>query len=824
MGIANAGRFFIKCGAVLLAATWACLPALGINRIAAAIDNGQISEVRNNMHPLAQPRFDHGPVRSSLLLPRITMAFRPTAAQQSSLNGLLAQLQTPSSPHFHKWLTPGEFADQFGLSQADMGKVVSWLRSQGFTIEQVAQSRRWVVFSGTSAQVQSAFHTEIHSYMIRGVAHYANASDPFVPTELAPVVLGFRGLNDFRPAPRAVVRRLSATLNPRFTSSVSGNHFLSPDDFATIYGLTGLYNSGITGAGQKIAVMGQTDIALSDIEAFRAASGLPTNDPTVVLIPGSSDPGTSTSDITEADLDVEWAGAVAPAASIIYVNSTNAYDSLQFAIDHATAPVAVITYGSCEQQWDPGALETLANEAKQANAEGITIVAPSGDDGAADCDAPTNPNTVVTSATQGLAVDVPASLPNVTGIGGTEFNDATGNYWNTTNNSGNGSALSYIPETGWNDTNTTNGLSASGGGPSSVFGKPAWQTGAGVPNDNMRDVPDIALNASPGHDGYLICSQGDCVNGYRDSSQNLDVVGGTSGGAPAFAGIVALINQETNSVQGNLNYVLYPMAASDPAAFHDITTGNNVVPCAAGTSGCPTSGSYGFNAGPGYDLVTGLGSVNAGVMAADWASVASTVSSAGDFQLLITPGSLMVATGASATAGISLTAINGFTGAVAFSCAVSSGLPASCSLNPSSVSPTASSPSGATVLTVTSTGTASARLDWPSIPGNGDKGQFVPLLVLLIAAALLVGVYWNYRLRDGRLGRRDGGWLARGAFLGLLCFGIAAFGASCGGSGSAPSSGSSSTQPPPAAVTGNVVVTATSGSISHKVQVAVTVN
>lgn len=823
MGTARAGRISIKLGIVLLAASLPCFPAAVKNRIARAIDNSHVSEVRNNTHPLAQPRFDHGPARASLRLPRITMAFKPTDAQQSSLIALLAQLQSPSSPQYHKWLTPGEFADQFGLSQADMSKVVSWLTSQGFTIEQAAQSRRWIVFSGTSAQVQSAFHTEIHSYVINGVAHYANASDPFVPTELAPVVLGFRGLNDFRPAPRTVVRRLPATLNPRFTSSISGNHFLAPNDFAVIYGLTGLYNSGITGAGQKIAVMGQTDIALSDIDAFRSASGLPANDPTVVLIPGSADPGTSTSDITEADLDVEWAGAVAPAASIIYVNSTNAYDSLQFAIDHATAPVAVITYGSCEAQWDPGALETLANEAQQANAEGITIVAPSGDEGAADCDEPTNPNTVVTSATQGLSVDVPASLPNVTGVGGTEFNDATGNYWNTTNNSSNGSALSYIPETAWNDTNSTNGLSASGGGPSSVFGKPVWQTGAGVPNDNMRDVPDIALNASPGHDGYLICSQGDCVSGFRDSSQNLDVVGGTSAGAPAFAGIVALINQETNSVQGNVNYVLYPMAASDPAAFNDVTTGNNVVPCTAGTTGCPTSGSYGFNAGPGYDLVTGLGSINAGVMAADWASVASTVPSSGDFQLSVTPGSLTVASGASGTAGISVSAINGFTGAVAFSCAVSSGLPATCSLNPASVNPTAAKPSGASVLTVTSTGAASARVVIPSARGGG--GPSLALLMLLpIAAALLAGIYWDKRRREGRSSQRTAGWLMRGAFVGLLCLGIAAFGVSCGGSSSPASSGGSSTQPPPVAVTGNVVVTATSGSISHKVQVAVTVN
>lgn len=787
------------------------------NRIARAIDNSQVSEVRNNVHPLAQPQYDHGRVRDSLTLPRITIAFKPSASQQANLNTLLAELQNSSSPEYHKWLTPDQFADQFGLSQADISKVVSWLSSQGFTVDHVARSRRWVTFSGTAGQVQAAFHAEIHSYVVNGVPHYANATDPFVPTAIASVVLGFRGLTNFKPAPKAVVKTLRAA-SPHFTSSISGNHYLAPNDFATIYNLTGLYNSGITGAGQKIAVMGQTDIALSDVDAFRSASGLPANDPTVVLIPGSPDPGTSTADITEADLDVEWAGAVAPSATVVYVNSTNAFDSLQYAIDQAVAPIAVITYGSCEAQWDPGTLETLENEAEQANAEGITIVAPSGDSGAADCDQPTNPNTVITSATQGFAVDAPASLPEVTGVGGTEFNEGSGNYWNTSNNSNNGSALSYIPETAWNETNSTNGLSASGGGPSVDFGKPTWQSGSGVPSDNMRDVPDIAFSASPGHDGYLICSQGSCVSGFRDSSQNLDEVGGTSAGAPSFAGILALLLQQTGSAQGNINYVLYPMAGSDPAVFHDITQGNNSVPCTAGTTGCPSSGSFGYDAGPGYDLVTGLGTINAGTMVADWASIAASVQTGADFHLFITPGSLSLASGASGTVGVTLTAINGFTGAVSFTCTVPSTLAATCSLSPTSVSPTSAKPQGSTVLTVTSTGTA--RLAPPT--DFGRRGGW-PVLTLGLIFVGLAALYLMFQLqwKDMNRGRA---WILRGVSLGVICLNLAAFSMSCGGSSSSPpSSTTGSTQPTPTAVTANVVVTATSGSISHNVQVAVTV-
>ncbi|HEV2419800.1 MAG TPA: S53 family peptidase [Terriglobia bacterium] len=800
------------------------------DRIAGAIDNTQASVVKNNVHPLAAARFDHGKVRDSLPLPRITMVFRPTSSQQASLNALLAQLQNPSSPNYHHWLSPEQFAAQFGLSQNDLNKTVAWLQGQGFTVDRVARSHRWVVFSGTAGLVQSAFHTEIHSYVVNGATRYANSTDPLVPSAMASVVLGFRGLNNFRMAPRSVIRQVTS---PRFTSSISGNHYLAPSDFATIYDLTGLYNSGLTGAGQKIAVMGQTDITLSDIDAFRSASGLPANDPTVVLIPGSADPGLSTTDITEADLDVEWSGATAPNATIYYVNSTDAFDSLQYAIDQALAPIAVITYGSCEQQWDPGSLETLENEAQQANAEGITIVAPSGDNGAADCDESTNTNTVVTSATQGLAVDAPASLPEVTGIGGTEFSDSSGNYWNTTNSNSSGSAISYIPETAWNDTNSTNGLSASGGGPSADFGKPAWQTGSGVPNDNMRDVPDIALDASPGHDGYLICSQGSCVSGYRDSSQNLNVVGGTSAGAPTFAGILALVNQQTNSAQGNINYVLYSMAASDPAAFHDITQGNNTVPCTAGTTGCPSSGSFGFNAGPGYDLVTGLGSIDAGTLVADWASVASAAKAGGDFQLFITPGSLTVASGSSGTVGVSLTAVNGFTGTVNFTCATPSTLAATCSVSPTSVSPTSAVPHGSAVLTVTSTAAANAEIVFPGrFGGWGGWPALMLILVLLGSLAFYVSrekhstfrsyspykTYSSYRFRNS-------GWMWRGVLAGALFLCIAAFGTSCGG-GSASPSPASSTQPAatPTPVTANVVVTATSGSISHNVQVAVTVN
>ena len=317
-------------------------------------------------------------------------------------------------------------------------------------------------------------------------------------------------------------------------------------------------------------------------------------------------------------------------ATIIFVNggSEGVFNAFQYAIDNITAPVISVSYGACEADWGQTNLNTLVLLGQQANAQGQTIVAAAGDSGAADCDYSSS-TTPVTSATHGLAVDAPASVPNVTGMGGSEFNEGSGNYWQAATTATGDIltfALSYIPEMAWNDTssteNTSHQLLAGGGGASSFFGKPTWQTGTGVPNDNARDVPDLSLNASPVHDSYLICVQGKCVNGYRNTDQTLTVAGGTSFGTPSFAGIVALINQQMNTPagQGNINPTLYAMATTSPAAFHDIAAGNNMVPCTAGSTGCPANGQIGYSAGVGYDQASGLGSINAFNLVTAWGS------------------------------------------------------------------------------------------------------------------------------------------------------------------------------------------------------------
>jgi len=602
------------------------------DRIVRAIDDASRVALEGNVRPMFRPENDLGRVDGSLKLENISLMFAFTESRQAALTALLDDLENPSSPSFHQWLTPEQFADRFGLGRNDMNRVVEWLEGHGFTVTWKARSRTWLAFSGTANQIEAAFQTEIHNFSVHGATYYANATEPFVPSALAGVVLAIHGLDNYPPKPAGAVRKVGPSPNPEFTSYISGNTYIAPGDFAVIYDLNGLYAAGIDGAGQSIAVMGQTDLysdqgsTHSDIAAFRSAAGLPPNAPQIVLIPGATDPGVVSEDIGEASTDVEWAGAVARNATIIFVNggSKGVANALLYAVDNKTAPVISISYGECESMLGAANLSALANVAQQANAQGQTIVAAAGDTGPAGCE----DSGSSTPATTGLAVSWPASLPYVTGMGGSEFEEGPGVYWAADSNGldVSPSALSYIPEMAWNDTpsplNTQHGLLAGGGGASAHFPKPSWQTGTGVPNDAARDVPDLSLTSSLFHDPSLMCVQGSCVNGFRDGNQNVAVGGGTSVAAPCFAGMVALINQKMNTPggQGNINRILYSMAASAPAAFHDITIGNNIVPCSEGSKDCPDSlpFQFGYSAGVGYDQATGLGSVDASNLVEAW--------------------------------------------------------------------------------------------------------------------------------------------------------------------------------------------------------------
>ena len=608
------------------------------NRITGAVDSLHRVALKGNVHPNANLRFDSGPVDPVMELDHVMIILKRTAAQQADLDRLLVEQQDRSSRNYHAWLTPEQFGDRFGVSSDDVSRVVSWLRGEGFAVREISRARNWIWFSGTAGQVQAALRTQIRRYTIDGELHFANDVEPSVPAAIEPLVSGFEGLDDFLPktrqSRRVPVSQMSARslTRPQFTGSAS-SHFLAPDDFATIYDLNPLYSAGYDGSGQRIVVIGQSAVDVNDIRVFRLLYGLPDNDPQVMLVPGSDDPG-STSDELEADLDIEWAGAIARNAKIIYVYSSDVRVSVYYAINQDLGSIVSYSFGSCEQKVSGAALDVTRALAQQANAQGMTWVAASGDSGAAGCDSVTK-----NKASLGLGVSFPASLPEVTAVGGTQFDEADGVYWSRSNSSSFASALSYIPERAWNESDAS-GLASSGGGLSRTFTRPLWQAGSGVPTVNLRAIPDLSM-AAGFHDGYLVSGGGD-----------LFVLSGTSAATPAFAGILAVINQyqelngvETRSGQGNINPNLYRVAQNRADAFHDVTNGDNIVPCAAATPNC-SNATLGYTAGPGYDLTTGLGSVDAFNLAvnltAQWTTPAisllspgSVVAGGGNFTLAV---------------------------------------------------------------------------------------------------------------------------------------------------------------------------------------------
>jgi hypothetical protein len=718
---------------------------------------------------------DEGPAPRHQNLPQLYLHFAMTPAQQTDLTQFLQALQDRRSPQYHHFLTPEQYAERFGLAPADIAKVTRWLEENGFSHLHTARGGNWISFSGPVHKVESAFHTSIHRYSLGGETHFANATNPELPQTLSGVVSAIRGLHNFPLRPRI------HQSHPHFTSSITGEHYLAPNDWATIYDVQPLYGSGINGSGVTIAVVGQSDVELSDLAAFRSAAGLPAKNPTVVVPPGDQDPGiyNTNGDETESDLDLEWAGAIASNANILFITASSIHgngvqDSITYAIDNNVAPILSTSYGQCEANLTLSEFNAQSALYQEANALGMTIVAAAGDDGAADCDySPTE-----TAATQGLAVDFPASSQYVTGIGGTRFNEGSGNYWSLTNNSSNGSALSYIPEVVWNDGFED----ATGGGASTLVSKPIWQTGTGVPADAARDVPDLAFTASPNHDAYLICSNGSCTNGFRDSSNNLDVIGGTSAGAPTFSAVLALVIQQSDSSTrlGNINPNLYSLAAISPNAFHDITGGNNETACQTGTPNCPAGGYYGFAAGVGYDQTTGWGSIDANNFAEQWY---------GDFQITASPTTLTIQPGAFATSTINLATVANFTGNVTFSCSVSSNLyGVTCSVPPGPLTAP-----GTTTVTITAAANARMTPKLPKLPPTFRR--LPPVLLLLPLIALLFSARKPLRgltavcPRFAMTGFRPLYVLSSTLFLAI------AFGAvSCGGGGTSVTSTVTSTE------------------------------
>ncbi|HEX4227054.1 MAG TPA: S53 family peptidase [Bryobacteraceae bacterium] len=620
-------------------------------QIVQAIDESKLVKLAGSTHPLAIPAYDKGAVQDSLPMEHMFLQLRRGAAQEQALQNLIDKLQDPSSPSYHNWLTAEELGARFGPSQQDVDAVVRWLGSHGLQVNSVSKAGLTIDVSGTAAQVREAFHTEIHQYNVNGKTHIANASDPQIPAALASAVAGMVSLNDFMPKP--LLRKPIANFTFPCTGCPDGfnntpQYDEAPGDFATIYNVTPLYkmSTPITGKGQTVVVLEDTNIEPADVATFRSAFGLSSYSGTFAQIhPGSgcTNPGKNGAE-GEAALDAEWAGAAAPDAAVKLAScadtTTNfgAFIAAQNLLDRANPPpIMSLSYLECEAANGPGGNLFMYSLWQQAAAEGVSVFVAAGDGAGAGCDDfNTSPYAIAGIAANGLA-----STPYNVATGGTDFLDtaegSNSTYWSNSNNSAGKSAKSYIPETPWNDSCAgailfeyfgypdgvtfcnsvigSNFLNIVGGSGalSIVYSKPYWQKGvSGVPSDGARDLPDVSLFASNGFWSHAIlfcmsdpkqggtpCNYSVPVDAFNNSA------GGTSFTAPQFAGIQALINQKAGGAQGNPNPILYDLArteygsAGELAAcnatngnaigsnciFHDVTVGSNDVPC-YGTNNC----------------------------------------------------------------------------------------------------------------------------------------------------------------------------------------------------------------------------------------------
>src|SRR5438309_1327902 len=573
------------------------------NRVTRKPDENVRVTLAGNVHPRARPEYSRGAVADSLRMDRILLVLKRSEDQETALQALLEAQQDKSSPNYHTWLTPDGFGKQFGPSDADLQAVTDWLSSQGFENLRVSAGRTAIEFSASAGQVRRAFGTQIENFQVDGAVYVANANDPQIPAALAPVVAGVVSLHNFPRKSHARYRgdvqrgADGHTLQPLFTFPnpyYGGNFYgVGPGDFATIYNTKPLLASGNDGTGQTIAIVGETQINPKDVADFRTIFGLPNNFLATNIILNGMDPGiTSQDEESESDLDVQWSGAVAPGATVQFVVSASTPASAGidlsalYIIERNLADVMSVSYGECEKNLGTAGNAFYNGLWEQAAAQGITVVVSSGDGGSAGCDDFNNQAT----AAHGLAVSGLAGTPFNISVGGTDFNqyNRQTTYWNATNDSVTGtSAKGYIPEFPWNENCSQLGLTGCGpsapdgsvnivagsGGASTVYAKPKWQMGVtGVPNDNHRDQPDISLFASPGFEGsgYLYC-QADLTGvqscDLSSPAYTFHIIGGTSASAPAFAGMMALVNQYAaahgrSSRQGNANILVTTWASA----------------------------------------------------------------------------------------------------------------------------------------------------------------------------------------------------------------------------------------------------------------------
>jgi hypothetical protein len=698
---------------------------------AQVVDNALRTKLTGAAPLVARYGKDQGSLGATEELRNMKLVLRRGAAEKATLDDFLAQVQNPSSASFHKWMTPESFGHRFGANDEDIAAVSAWLQQQGFTVDGISHGRMVITFSGTEAHFKAAFQAEMHRYLVSGETRIANASTPSVPSALAPAIVGIATLGNarFRPAHTQPVKAMrdasgmwqrqnSATLKPQaigivkpqFTELQNGNYYVlvGPSDFAEMYGLKSVWNQGYKGSGQSIAIVAESNIATSDVDAFRKAFDLPDTKLNVVVL--GDDPGLDYTSGAEGEavLDVEWAGATAPQADInlLVSASTNTETGIlvaaEYAIDNNLSPILNLSWGACELGLQLSGNQYFEDLWAQAAAQGISVVVASGDGGSVACDQSQY------YAQYGQQVNGIASPTNAIAVGGTDFPvnaDNTSGYWSKTNDATTlQSVKSYVPESIWNDScaspdilahatdfgltemtsaqicnNEYTLLNTVGGGGgislctdsdgadqstcSGGYDAPAWQQSiASIGASGKRHLPDVSFFAGAGTwaSAYAFCeadassNAGDCVNNAGVMTSL--AAGGTSFGAPAFSGIIALLNQQQGARQGNISKYLYSLGekqfadstlsstcqssdgnSTDGCIFHDVIQGSNADPCVLNSLVDPSKGTLcpqesqndwlgitaGYTAGIGYDAASGLGSINATNLLANWSSAVS---------------------------------------------------------------------------------------------------------------------------------------------------------------------------------------------------------
>ncbi len=655
------------------AASLSCQP-MQVARVTADVDDSARITLRGNVHRFAQARYDQGRVDDSLLMEHIIMMLKRTPDQEHALNTRIDQMHNGRSSYYHQWLRPEDVGGCYGVADSDIAAVTGWLERQGFTIDAVPAGKMLIIFTGTAGLMREAFNTEIHNLNVRGEKHIANMSEPQIPKALAPVIAGFRSLHNFYPKPLSHVlgpverdsesgkwRPQSANgagvnkmlpMNHGATPMVTlGNYFywaVGPQDLYTIYNENPLLTAStpINGAGQTLAIVQDSDVNPADVTSFRSQFGLPAYPTTPNDTQGGvnymfgisannycGDPGIVNGGEGEADIDVEWVGATAPAATIDFVSCADTATtfggdlSAPYIINNLASTVSAfsLSFGWCEANMSEVGLSApsfYVTEWQQAVAQGQTPVVSSGDSGDNTCDRgnqlgpPDGSGGYGALSVSGLSVNGISSTPYNVAAGGTDFSDSYQTnynptaYWSKNDTTPYGSALSYIPETAWNNTcgNSVvvdyfnyaygNSLSDEGlcnnsmfwawttlngdsGGISTVSTLPTWQSAYGVglntnyTSTSFRNQPDISLFASDGGGTWahflLFCKSDNAPCDYSNENDASDMAaGGTSFVAPMVTGLIGLINQAWPSGnpaqptrQGQANYTLYALATAE---------------------------------------------------------------------------------------------------------------------------------------------------------------------------------------------------------------------------------------------------------------------